>query len=567
MDDKERRADRYRIDWDSLVPQEELKPDRSLQDLDIPWEQQAEPVVEAEPEVKAEPVVEAEPVVGTEPTVEAEPVVEAEPEVEAEPVVETEPAVEAEPEVEATPEVEAEPVVETEPVVEAEPEVEAEPVQDGAPAKAEPSELPAEENDEKRPAAGEVYIRSRKKGGPVPEELLSFGKEVEAGRSETHPSWDAPPPEEKPAPQEDPAAAEKRQKSRSRFLTGLLIYVAVFLVLAFAVLTVLRRYAVAYERSQITDYLQAYESSMTADPPREACLAALEALRPGTSESEENIRWMKELLGEASFVKLSDRSSAELAVYGIRAREEQIGTVSFRPGEDLGFGRSSWVLADEEYDFSAFTHSLNFTVPEDYSVRVNGVTLGKEYIVERDIPYEMLAECYEHFDGLPHMVRYESGSWLGDAEVEVLNAAGEVQSEDQLRESVYLDNCPEHIRQMAEVFMPEFIDAYVVFTANLYGASYNNFMQLRNYVLGESDLHIRMRQAIESFGYTTTHEAEVVSMQINALTELGDDRYLADVSYSTRITGSSDPVVTDEHIRVVLYEHKDYLLAEALYVV
>ena len=541
--------DRFQIDWDTLIPASEPKPDIVHHAPEIPWEQasgrpERVPLESFDAAGKTEaeeaPVEEAP---AEETPDEAAPV--------EEPEAEEKPAESAD----AAEEKEAE-----EPV-----SAEQETTEQAAVTEPQGAESAGDEGKEDRTASSGVFIHAKKKPSTLIEELLSFGREVDSGRTETHPSWELPAQEQEEAVKKvDP---EKVKKSRSRFLMGLLIYVAAFLVLAFAVLTVLRRYAVAYERSQITDYLSAYETSMTADEPREACLTALESLRQGTSSEEENVRWMQELLKEASFVKLSDRSSAELLVYGIRARDEQIGTVSFCPGEDLGFDKKSWVLADEEYDFSAFTHSLDFTIPENYTVRVNGVTLGSEYIVERDIPYELLAECYERFEGLPHMVRYESGNWLGDAEVEVLNAAGVVQREDQLTESVYLDNCPEEIRELADAFMPVFIDAYVVFTANLYGASYNNFMQLKTYVLNESDLHIRMRQAIESFGYTTTHEAEVVSMNINALTSLGDDRYLADVSYSTRITGSADPVVTDEHIRIVLYEHKGYLLADALYVV
>ena len=357
----------------------------------------------------------------------------------------------------------------------------------------------------------------------------------------------------------------EQKKRFPAFWVGIAVYVLVFAVLSFFGLKIFRDYIAAYEQSRPGKAMEEYRAELTERGHTDAVVQALSALDPNIRGEEENLRWAEELLREASFPRMLNLSDDSHMVYSVRSRGQQIGQITAVPGPADRFGFRDWTISEESYDFSAFMHSSEATIPADYSYSVNGVTLGREYITEENIPFETLADFYDRYEDLPTMVHYRSGLYLDEAEVQVTDPSGHVLSPDEMTETYYLDNCGAHIRELADEFIPRFLQLYVNFTANLYNSYSYNFANLRPLVLSESQLNLRMRQAAEGFGYTTTKKAEILSMDTLVVTRLSADRYLADITYVTEITGHADPVVIEDHIYLVMYEHKDYLLAEALY--
>lgn len=356
----------------------------------------------------------------------------------------------------------------------------------------------------------------------------------------------------------------ERKKKRFSFRMGLALYILVFMVLSAVALTIFYNYIAAFEASRPTQALEAYKTRLMENGT-DAVDAALSVLDPNIRAPEENRQWAAALLEEASFPRISSLSSPDKVVYGVRARDEQVGTVTLTATGKGSYGFTAWELAEESYDFSAFTHRSEVTIPAGYGFYINGVLQGSDCVTDDAIPYESLADFYDRYENLPYLVHYESGLYVDDVETSIRDDAGNILTPDQLNEAYYLNNCPEHIRQLADEFIPVFLGLYVDFSSNLYNSYYYNFMQLRPLVLTDSQLHRRMEQAIGSFGYTTTNAVRILSIETHMITRLSEDRYLADLSYETEITGMGDPVVTTDNIRLVLYEHKDYLMAEALY--
>ena len=68
-----------------------------------------------------------------------------------------------------------------------------------------------------------------------------------------------------------------------------------------------------------------------------------------------------------------------------------------------------WKVAGESYDFAelGLYSSVRVTVPENYRVEVDGVTLGPEYIIETGIKYDNLTNLYYEYEGLPTKVTYK----------------------------------------------------------------------------------------------------------------------------------------------------------------
>ncbi len=358
---------------------------------------------------------------------------------------------------------------------------------------------------------------------------------------------------------------DEGKKRRSRFGLGLLIYVWILLILGGAALFVLQDYLSAYEASQPRYFVEEYEGSLREQPPEAACLA-LDDIDSRIVTEEEKEAWLQEQLAEIHLSKDASLSREEHQVYRIKdAAGEQLGSVSFEPVGQGKYSLPVWGVKEEAFDFSDFYRSEEITVPADYRVFLGEYPLDKRCITEDKIPYAALEECYLHYEGLPTMVRYETPLFVGEPTLRVQDAQGKELSPEELNEDAFLDRCSQEIREKAEEFVPKFIDLYVLYSADIKESYQYYYFQLRPLVQPDSQLYVRLRMAFEGLGYTATKSVSLDSVEINRLTDLGQDRYLADVSYATTVTGSEGPIPMEDHVLLVLVDNDGTLLADALY--
>ncbi len=412
---------------------------------------------------------------------------------------------------------------------------------------------------------------------PVPEPMTEPVSEPvpEADTEPGEESREGPVPEPQAEPQTEPEAEpqaeakaepQAKRKKISGFLLGMIIYVWLLVSFGAVALWLLRDYLVEYENSVPSNYLEEYVTDLREQGLTKAGLKALNIVDGKIQSQEEAKAWAENLLAEASFPRIVNRSGPEVKVYSVRVDGQELGTVTFSAAETDRFGMTEWKLTEEKYDFSSYLQSFSVTVPADYRVVVNGVTLNRSYIIDKAVPYEYLSECYEHFDGLPYMVSYESGSWLGEVEIQVLNADGDPVAVEDLREELFLDNCGEELRARVEKFVPEFVERYIFFSSDMNGETEHHYAALFPYVVTGSPLSVRLQQAYEGFGFVTPTDLKFLGSQINLVTELEEGKYLVDVTYQTEITGEKEPVVTEEHVRIIVVDQKGSLKAEMLFV-
>ena len=361
--------------------------------------------------------------------------------------------------------------------------------------------------------------------------------------------------------------ASRHAVKKSRFGIGLMIYTWVLLILGGVGLFFLQNYLTAYEASQPKYRLEEYRSALEETLPQ-AAREALGELDPDVQSAEATEAWAMELLRGAQLVKDPVNSTEERPLYLIRTAEGQpLGTVAFGVTDRGNFRLPVWGPVEEHFDFSPYYSSTEITVPSDYAVYVGDRLLGPENIVERDIPYEALEECYQHYENLPTMVRYESVPFVGDPSLRICDPDGKELTADQLNEDFYLDRCPRKVRDRVEEFVPTFIDLYILFSSDIDNSAYYYYDQIKTMVVREpeSQLLRRMRQAFEGFGYSATRAATLQSTTVNRVTDLGEDRYLVDVSYETEVTGQEGPVLVKDRVLLVLIDFDGTLLADALY--
>lgn len=365
------------------------------------------------------------------------------------------------------------------------------------------------------------------------------------------------------------AEKKKRDESPKRkkggFVTAVVIYIWLLLLAGGGALWVLRDFLQAYELSRPSYFVADYEAALGETVPASA-LRALDSVDAQVLSEEDKSAWIQGLLRDAVLSKDSSQSWEEHQVYSIQTADGQkLGSVVFEPVGTAEFRMPVWGVTEESFDFSAYCRSTGITVPTDYQVYLGQRLLGPESVAEDQIPFALLTECYLHYEDLPTMVRYETPPFVGDVPLRVFDGQGREVPAEQLTEEAFLDSCPEEVRQQVDAFVPDFLHLYVLFSADIKDSARFYYNQLNPMVQPGSQLAQRMKLAFEGFGYSATKDVSLETVTINRVTDLGAGLYLADISYTTLVTGHQGAVPVNDHILLVLRTVNGKLLADALY--
>lgn len=353
---------------------------------------------------------------------------------------------------------------------------------------------------------------------------------------------------------------------KDRFTLGLLVYALILMAICAVALLIFHRFINSYEASRPQKLVEAYSLSLKGEL-NDAGIRALARMEPPAHEDPESLRWAEDLVQGATLVKDYVNSTDEQLVYRLRSEDGRaIGSVTFAVTGKGSFGMPVWEKVEEEFDFSAYCKTLEVTVPSDYSVYLGERLLGPENVTERAIPYEALEECYLHYEDLPTMVHYVSPPFMSDLQLRVVDARGQERSVEELTETLFLDSASPEDRARVESFIGQMIPAYVLFTADINGRAKDYFNPLMTYVVSGSQLHTRMLQALENAGWGKTQSLKVTDIRVNFVTDLGDGRYLADVTYDSDLTTAwgTRAQMTD-NARVVILDLDGTLKADAVY--
>ena len=353
-------------------------------------------------------------------------------------------------------------------------------------------------------------------------------------------------------------------REKSRFGTGLIIYVLVFLILTAVGLIFFYDWLEAYELTRPYNAANAYEDSLHENGLSENALASLTGIdRKLQTDSAIQAR-AKDLLSEADLVRSLAKSASDKQVYSVRAQGADIGTVTFRPTGERKFNFRAFVPAEEEYDFSGWTESVTLQVPDDYTVSVNGVALDASYRTESSVRYRTLQDYYDEYSSLPTLSAYTSGNVLGKPEIAVTDGTGKVVPADELTEERFLDTCSKEDRSRLSDFARTFVFNYVQFTADVGGGHYIYYNEVRQMITQDSPLLDRMTQSLGSFGYTTTRSCNIVDDSVNICCPFGRGVYFVDYSYTTRTVGSGDAVEDSRNVRLVVEDSAGKLLVREM---
>lgn len=357
----------------------------------------------------------------------------------------------------------------------------------------------------------------------------------------------------------------RAEKSARRFRLGLLLYALLLILIAGAALMLLRRYLSVYEATRPAVALEEYHAALLSPESTEGCRAALEELDPRLRAPEESLTLVREQLKDARLAESIAESSDSEKHYRIIAGGQVLGELTLRAGEKQDFGLRGWAAAEERFDFSAQFHGVSAVVPPDYQVFIGEHRLGRDELRDSRVPYERLADAYSLIDGLPRMLRYESGLYLGDLPLRVLDPAGNELSPELQHEEHYLDNCSAEDRASIEEYVERFLRPYILYSANIDQSREDYFTQILPLSLPGSSLRRRLQESSRGEWWSWVRSCELQESEITGCTDLGDGRFLVELRYTTRVVAISDPVIESFKLRMVLDNTTGKLLGSFLY--
>ena len=157
-----------------------------------------------------------------------------------------------------------------------------------------------------------------------------------------------------------------------------------------------------------------------------------------------------------------------------------------------------WKVAGESFDFDelGLYSSVRVTVPENFSVQVDGVTLGPEYIIETGIKYDNLTNLYYEYEGLPTKVTYKLEEGMGDSEVVVFDENGNVfRIDENAGDAQFMKQLDEGTTYGLTDFINNFANYFLQMRSNTIEPMYA-YQQLLPYIKTGTEMDNRLKQSM-----------------------------------------------------------------------
>ena len=362
--------------------------------------------------------------------------------------------------------------------------------------------------------------------------------------------------------------SNKTKKRASRLATGMWIYAAVFLALTAIGLGWFWGYMEAYESSRPLTAMNAFMAALDQNAIPDHAREIYSEVDPELQTWEEFRGQVADsLTGELSFARNVKKCTEQQNVYTLLWGKQAVGEVILTAGEADKYGFNPWEITGTAYDFSYLRkefQTVTVTVPEGYTVLVNGKTLGSSHIQEKDIPFDLLKDYYDSYD-LPGMVTYESGAVLGEPEVTFQNDRGETITQEQATDqAAYLNSCTASEITKLDDIVKKFVKSYVDFSSRNGGDSYDNYDAMERYMVPDGELAKRMYEAIAGLSWVSDRGAKINSLTINHRIPLSDGRYLCDVTYVVDTKNFSGQIQTTSHVQLIVREMSVGMRVEAM---
>lgn len=327
------------------------------------------------------------------------------------------------------------------------------------------------------------------------------------------------------------ARRKKKGMSGKTYALLLTVYVLVLVCAVAFGLSKVWDYAVEYELAQPTNVMDEYVDTLNASLSNDTIRETVASMDHEMQTDDECVEIIEEMLGGGVSYTRGPSAGDGSICYILKCDSGSFGKVYLtedRSYEDESeFGMLPWVISGEEFDFSGLYTGVQVTVPESYYVFINGHRLDEQYIVEKDIPYDVLEEYYDDYEGLPTKVTYRFDRIIGQMEPVIKDSEGKEAVVDSGKDdSQYLRHCSDSEKASLVRFGKNFCQEYYTFVAGKYDPTYG-YQRLMPYVKMGSDLDERLKLAIDGLYYAHTQGVTTDSVELTDAMWLADGLYLA----------------------------------------
>ena len=350
------------------------------------------------------------------------------------------------------------------------------------------------------------------------------------------------------------------------FFVGMVIYAVIFLALTAVGLKFFWDFIEAYEQSRPKNTANAYLEALTVEKMCAGAEPWFSQLDHSIQSEEACIGIIRDSMGEdITYAKKAGECTDTRQILVLRCGKQVIGQMTMDAVETDKYGFSRWEVTDAEFDFSYLEGKpVSVTVPQAYTVSINGRVLDESYITESGIHYALLEEFYDQYT-LPTMVTYQADRFLGALSLEVSDPDGNPVSigEDTDRNAL-LDNCTEAEQEELKKLTEGFLEKYVQYCSSANGSITRNYYQLKAYLVPDGVLAQRLLSAIDGLQWAQSYSDRIHSVQIHHYVRLDAQRYLCDATYVVDTYGLKGLVQTTNHIKIIAVQTESGLRVEAM---
>ena len=354
---------------------------------------------------------------------------------------------------------------------------------------------------------------------------------------------------------------ETKKKSGRGYFLALLIYVLAALAAIAFLMVWLWGFAKEYENSRPTSTMNAYIQSLNENLWSDQIAQALSDMPHEVQSDEDCAQMVKEMLSQGvSYARTASGGNADRVNYSLLCGDRIIGKVTLveesSQADQVKHGMLPWIVYSEEFDFTALYSSVEVTVPNSYTVTLNGVELGEEYIVGEPIHFSLLEEYYGSYDQLPAMVTYRYDHLFGQMEPVVYDSNGnEFQVDESRGEEQFLNNCSGEVLQRLTDFTERFAERYQFYMSAVGDDPATVYAdRLSGYILKGSDLEFRMKAAQDGLFYAHSSNMRVNETILNSAVSFGGGVYLCDFSSDYTVWGRNGEEDQENHMRMIVVD-------------
>lgn len=356
-------------------------------------------------------------------------------------------------------------------------------------------------------------------------------------------------------------ARRRKSKGMSRrtyFLLLTLWVIALTAAAAFG-LSKVWSYAEEFEQAQPEPVMDEYVASLNANLSNETIRNTMADMDHEMQSDEECVEIIESMLSGGVTYSRGPSAGREGSIcYILKCGQGSFGKVWLREDKSVEsqYSMYPWEIYEEEFDFTGLYTGVQVTVPESYSVWLNGNKLDEEYIIEKDIPYDVLKDYYEDYEGLPTKCTYRFDNIIGKLEPVIKNEEGqEVTIDTALDDSQYLRSCSDAELEKLQSFAEGFTERYYVFAAGLYDPTYA-YQRLKPYIKTGSDLDERLKLAFDGLYFAHTKDVKTEDIKVTEAQWLADGIFLCRISaHVTTHEASGQVSEKDENMKLIIVEN------------